>query len=212
MWRQASPPVTTSEKTGTEHMLKIVLSYLAYAIAATFTPGPNTLLSFHAVSSKGWKQSRPILLGIFLGIYLMLVLAAVFSYAIGMSIPGSIDVLKYIGAAYIVYLSFKIFHSRLGNGNSDGLGFGAGFLLELVNAKLFLYGVTVFCAYVLPAGTGPAGMFLHATILFLIAVAGNMLWAAAGGFLSGAIARHERLFDSAMAILLLWCAVKIVLS
>ena len=187
-------------------MFSVILSYLPYALVTAFTPGPNTILSFYTVSQKGWRQGKRAIFGIITAFLLVTTLCALFCYELDRYLPAATNVLKYIGIAYILWLAVHI--ARSGPDEKEGShgSFLQGFFLQFVNVKIYLYAITVYTGYVLPAGAGLGTLVLHG--VFLVAVAGVscFTWGAAGGLLQRFLSKHHKPFNYLMAAILVLCA------
>lgn len=190
-------------------LFSIILSYLPYTLVTAFTPGPNNIIALYAVSQNGWRKGKNTLIGIALGFLCVMLLCALFCYEMAKYVPSAAGVLKYVGAAYIVYLAVHVARSKPDNGEGSQVSFMKGFLLEFVNVKIILYAITVYTAYVMPYDTGLGILLIHAVMLTIIGLTGNLVWAAAGGVLQTFLNRYHRPFNIAMALVLLWCAVSL---
>ena len=85
-----------------------------------------------------------------------MVACALFCYELARYAPSAAGVLKYVGAAYILYLAVHVAMSKPDDGESRQMTFLKGFLLEFVNVKIILYAITVYTGYVIH-GPRPAG-------------------------------------------------------
>lgn len=188
-------------------MFSIILSYLPYGLVTAFTPGPNNFIALYAVSQNGWRKGKNVLLGIGLGFFCVMVLCALFCYELARYVPAVAGVMKYVGAAYIIWLAIHVARSKPAGGESKSMSFLKGFLLEFVNVKIILYAITVFTGYVLPHDARVHSLLLHALCITAIGMAGSVTWAAVGGIFQKFIAKHYRPFNMAMALILVWCAV-----
>ena len=77
---------------------------MIYAIINAFTPGPGNFLALNTVTNYGLKRGKPLFFGIFAGYYFVQTSCCVFVYALGSLLPQFLAVMKYIGAAYILWL------------------------------------------------------------------------------------------------------------
>ena len=187
-----------------------VLSYLPYAAVTAFTPGPNNLVALYAVGQNGWRRGRSALLGICAGFLAVMLLCALFCYELARYIPSVTGVLKYVGAAYILWLAVHVARSRPEEGGGQAVSFCGGALLQFANVKIILYAVTAYTGYVLPASDELPFLLAHAVCFTLVGMAGTLTWAAAGGFLQGVLNKYYRPFNLAMAAVLAACAVKLL--
>ncbi len=193
-------------------LFSIIASYLPYTLVTAFTPGPNNIVSLYAVSRNGWRKGKDILLGIAAGFLCVMVLCALFCYELQKYVPSVAGVLKYVGAAYIVWLAAHVAFGRPEEGGGMRISFWNGFFLEFVNVKIILYAVTVYTGYVLPYDAGLASLLVHAVCLTAVGVAGMIAWAAAGGAFQKFLGKHYRPFNIAMALILVYCAAALALD
>lgn len=190
-------------------LFSIIVSYLPYTLVTAFTPGPNNFISLYAVSQNGWRKGKNVLLGIAAGFLCVMVICALFCYELAKYVPSAAGILKYVGAAYILWLAIHIARSKPESGENRTMSFWQGFWLEFVNVKIILYAITVYTGYVLPYDTALLSLLIHAVCLTLIGVAGCLTWAAVGGMLQKFILKYYRPFNITMALILIWCAVSL---
>ncbi len=191
-------------------LFQIIASYLPYTLVTAFTPGPNNIIALYAVSQSGWRKGKSVLLGIAVGFLCVMTICAVFCYELARYVPSAAEVLKYVGAAYIVYLAIHVALSRPGDPEGRQMSFMKGFLLEFVNVKIILYSITVYTGYVLPYDKNLSALMIHAVMLTLFGVVGTLTWAAVGGAFQTFLTKYYRPFNIAMGLVLLWCAVTLV--
>ena len=192
-------------------MLDVILEYLPYALVTTTTPGPNNLMCLYAVSSEGWSGGRKLISGIFTGCTTLLISSILFCHQLNEYVPGLVKYLKYVGAAYIIWLALRIATSKPGKSQERAITFKSGLLLALTNTKMLLYFITIFTVYIIPSGANLYNLFVHGLIILSISVLTWFTWGAAGSLLQRVIAKYYRPFNILMGIILLWCAVKIVM-
>ncbi len=192
-------------------MLNVILSYLPYALITTFTPGPNNITSLYSVSLMGWRKGGRVILGIASGVAFLMLLCIFFCHELAKYIPGVVVYLKYIGAAYILWLAVHIAMSRPGESESHIMNFRSGFFLSVSNVKVILYFITLFTVYIIPSGAGLYEMLLHGAFIMASSAVSWCLWGAAGGLMQKFLARYYRPFNVIMGLLLAWCAVKIIM-
>ncbi|MBQ7214738.1 MAG: LysE family transporter [Synergistaceae bacterium] len=192
-------------------MLRVILSYLPYALITTFTPGPNNLMALYSVSHGGWRTGSRVILGIASGFVSLMVIVIAFCHELAEYAPELVKYLKYVGAAYILWLAVHIALSRPSESEGQMMTFGKGFALSLSNVKVILYLITIFTAYVIPSGAGFAQMCLHGVFIIALSTVSWALWGGVGGILQAFLAEYWRPFNIAMGIALLWCAWQIVM-
>ena len=68
----------------------------------------DELLALNTVTNYGYKKGKPLFFGIFAGYYVVQILCAIFVYGVNSLLPNVMEVMKYIGAAYILILSILV--------------------------------------------------------------------------------------------------------
>ena len=91
--------------------------------------------------------------------------------ALGELVPQIVPVAKYIGAAYVLYLAYKTLIRKTGSGTADAsrpLTCGNGLLLQFLNVKILMLGVTFYSGYILPYGFHPGRIVAFALVMALL--------------------------------------------
>lgn len=130
----------------------LLSAFWTYTLITAMTPGPNNILALSSATSHGFRQSTRVLAGMSLGFLIVMLLCAGISFSLAVIDPAAVHLLSWAGAAYIVWLAWKIATSPT---KEDGLqakpiSFWASFALQFVNVKIILYGVTALSTFVLP--------------------------------------------------------------
>lgn len=181
------------------------LSFLGAAILLTLAPGPDNMYILTKSLSAGPSQGVTLAMGLATGPlwHTLLVMAGVAAFI--QSSPASFMVLKYCGAAYLLYLSYGAFRSKgasikagdvVDKSESFALykrGFKRGFLMNASNPKVLLFFLAILPQFVQSNGflspslqIGLLGLTfsIQAAILFSIA-------AICAGQLKDTLIRHE---------------------
>ena len=110
-----------------------------------------------------WK---PLFFGIFAGYYVVQIICAIFVYGVNSLLPNVMGVMKYIGAAYILWLAIHIAFSKKTSENTEqSASFLKGFMLQFVNVKIYMFGVTALMGYVVGyMSSFPALLFFELVI------------------------------------------------
>ena len=138
-----------SRKGGNKMPFNILISFLIYCVINAFTPGPGNILALNTVANYGWKKGRPLFFGIFAGYYSVQIICALIVYGVSTFLPSVLGIMKYIGAAYILWLAIHIAISKLEIGSSDkSASFMKGFMLQFVHVKIYLFGITALTGYI----------------------------------------------------------------
>ena len=192
----------------------IWLSFFSYTVITALSPGPNNILAINATGNYGIKQRKNLLLGIYSGFFCVMVLCGVFSAALASFLPNVIVYMKYLGAIYISWLAYHVAVSKpveLTAGDNP-TSFFRGIMLQFVNVKIILWGITAFTGFVLPHYHSPIALFGFILLLSFIGDGATHIWAIAGVAFSGFLKRHWRTANISMAVLLLYSAIRLVLE
>lgn len=187
-------------------------AFIIFVLVTTFTPGPNNVSSANLAVLYGFRRTNHYRLGIFVGFALLMLLCAFLSNTIMQYFPPAEVYLRYIGAAYIVYLAIGTLKTSYQLDESaaavPSMPFVKGMLLQLLNPKVLVFGITVYSTY-LAARLNAAWMLpLSALLLAFTALCSTSLWALAGSTIGRFAARRPvRLaLNGVLSLLLLYSA------
>lgn len=190
-------------------------AFIPYVIMTSITPGPNNIMSMTNATKYGLKRSFPFNLGVLAGFVVVMAGCAAFSALLFDLIPSIEPVMLCIGAAYILWLAWTVWRDKP-HEEKKGLArtnsFAAGMLLQFVNVKVILYGITAMSSFILPVYKSFAAISLWAVVLAFIGFASTMLWALCGAAFERFFREHSKLLNAVMALLLVYCAVTMILD
>lgn len=182
------------------------------ACLTVWSPGPNNIMLLSNASKYGIRKNMKFMAGIWTGSMTLMTLSGLLCRTLSDMIPGIAPVMKYIGAAYLLYLAFQT-AKRQPPGEHDTdrePTYVAGIFLQLVNVKIIIYGLTMFSAFILPYVQQPSVLLVYAFYLMVLGAIGNLIWAFAGSILKRFYGAHYKIMNVIMALLLVWCAAKVV--
>lgn len=123
-----------------------VLSFLGVAVLLTLMPGPDNLFVLAQSISQGRKAGIATTLGLCSGLIVHVTAAALGISAIIYQSGVAFAIVKYAGAAYLLYLAWKSFRekeSRLTLNNQKSLNYRSlykkGILMNILNPKVSLF-------------------------------------------------------------------------
>ncbi len=130
-------------------------SFLVFAASQVGTPGPANMALLATGARYGLVAALPFVAGVILGKQLIIWPIGFGLMELGARAPGLFEALKWVSAAYICWLAWKIANLRLARdvANRAMPGFLAGLLVHPLNPKAWAMIATGFAAYVTP-GTG----------------------------------------------------------
>jgi cysteine/O-acetylserine efflux protein len=190
----------------------VYLELAAYACATTFSPGPNNILLLSSTSKFGFRKCLPLIYGIWTGLITVMLVCGFGCAALGELVPQIVPIAKYVGAAYILYLAYRTLLRKAGSaeGEVQPLKYVNGFLLQFLNVKIMMLGIAAYSGYILPYGFHAASTVAFAVIMAACAATGNLIWATMGSILFPLYKKYNKIINVVMALLLVWCAWKIV--
>ena len=159
---------------------------LTFALAGTFSPGPNNVMSGSLGIMYGYRRSLPFILGITCGFALVMLVCAVAATVLLDSFPAVEPLLKYVGAAYILWLAWTTWARRASFGKAVGAdvprahGFLGGFALQFVNPKAFIYGLIMYSTFLASLATNVVVLLVSAVVLAALGFTSCSTWALAG--------------------------------
>ena len=125
------------------------LPLLAYVFITTFTPGPNNISCASMGLNYGYKKTVPFMSGIFTGFALIMTVCALSSVTLLSMIPDCERIMAWIGALYITWLAYHTLKANysLSDGPQKPLGYFKGLLLQVLNPKVIIYGMTLYSTF-----------------------------------------------------------------
>jgi len=194
--------------------------FLIYSILVIITPGPNTILSMRNGIDYGFRRGIRFNYGHFAGFFAVMFLCLTVSKTLLSFLPQAKPVLLVLGIGYMLYQAWKCLTWKEIPDGEEGAADGGsggrnlviqGFLLQFINVKCLIFGISVFSNYVLTWGLPSYGQILVCLFLAVTAFACGILWLAAGSVLKRFFSRHRRILGIAMAAALVYCAVRMAL-
>ena len=182
------------------------------AALTVWSPGPNNILMLSTASKYGVKKNLKLMLGIWTGSLTLMCLCGLFCSTLGKIVPGIQPVMKYVGAAYILYLAWTTWKRKPPKDNETDKepSYVMGILLQFLNVKIMVYGLTMFSSFILPYENRILVLFFFAVYLMILGGIGNLIWAFAGNVLRRFYEKHYKLMNAVMALLLVWCALRVI--
>lgn len=154
-------------------MMSVYASLAAYIAAAsllTITPGLDTALVLRTAATEGGRRAAQAGLGIAVGCFAWATLVALGLGALLAASEIAYTVLRWVGAAYLVYVGFKMirrprrdFGLGMRTDPKPGAAFATGLLTNLLNPKVGVFYVTFLPQFVpRDVAVGPCILLLGA--------------------------------------------------
>lgn len=182
-------------------------AFFLFSVVAAVTPGPSNLLVTSTGAAVGVLRGLPCLGGVAVGMGLMMFLVA---FGVGSVILGSpviLQVIKWCGIAFLLWLSWKI--ASAGRTEASGkkvfVGFWQAAAFQWVNPKAWLVSAGAVATFLQAQAGGAFVQSLYFGLLFVLATLPScFLWLAFGAGLQRFLRteRAARIFNIAMGALL----------
>ncbi len=181
-------------------------NFFIYSVINAFTPGPGNILALNTVTNYGYKKGRPLFWGIFAGYYVVQMICAIFVFGVSTFLPDVLGIMKYIGAAYILWLAVHIAISRPDTDSVEkSASFLKGFLLQFVNVKIYLFGITALTGYITDFSASLWVLILFEFIIATIGTVATLTWVGMGVLIQKVYQQHYRVINVILALILLEC-------
>jgi threonine/homoserine/homoserine lactone efflux protein len=159
------------------------------------SPGPATLSLAAVGATSGISRGLPYYAGILAGL-LFAMLGAIAGLATVLARwPQAGLIIQSIGAAYILYVAWKIATApTVTEDASEDIrhpGFRDGFILNILNAKAYAVFFALFTQLLLPFDSANLAYAATAAVVFAVGIFVDIVWLLAGGFLQS-IFRNPR--------------------
>lgn len=154
------------------------LAFLSAAVLLNLSPGPDIAFILGQTLRSGRRHGFAAMLGVWSGAALHVVMAAAGLSAILATSAVAFSVVKWVGAAYLIWLGVKMLLSK-GDAfiSSDGgrdakvtSVYWQGVLVSALNPKVAIFFLAFLPQFVV-AGAGPVGaqLFLHGSLIIVVA-------------------------------------------
>lgn len=151
-------------------------------------------------------MTLPLFGGIFAGYYVVQMICAIFVFGVSTFLPDVLGIMKYIGAAYILWLAVHIAMSRPDADSAEkSASFLKGFLLQFVNVKIYLFGITALTGYITDFSASLWVLLLFEFVIATIGTVATLTWIGMGVLIQKVYQRHYRVINVILALTLLEC-------
>lgn len=186
---------------------ELLLAFIAFAFVTSVTPGPNNMMLLASGVNFGLRRSVPHMLGISLGFMVLVMAVGLGLGQVFERFPALYTILRYLGAAYLLYLAWKI--ARAGAPDSQGKQPGKPFsflqaaAFQWVNPKAWVMAIGAITTYT-PQDNFVANVLVIAALFALVNCPSVGIWTMAGSLLRNWLddPRVLRAFNLLMALLL----------
>ncbi|WGD54565.1 LysE family translocator [Bradyrhizobium sp. CB1650] len=186
----------------------LLYAFIIFAVVMFFTPGPNNIMLLSSGLTYGFRRTIPHIAGITIGFAFMVGAVGLGLGTVFLAYPILQTILKYAGAAYLIYLAAAIALSGPTKpGEESGRGpmtFWGAAMFQWINAKGWVIVIGTITAYAAIAQF-PVNIAIQTLISLLVGTVSTVVWALFGTALRPVLTseRLVRAFNILMAALLL---------
>ena len=184
----------------------VLAALILFTVVAGITPGPNNMMLMASGVNYGVRRTLPHLAGVVLGFAAMVALVGFGLDAIFRAAPWALPAMRWAGAAYLLWLAWKIAHSgAVKEGVSEGrpLGMLGAAALQWINPKGWVMAVSALTTYAVSADYATTVLVVALTCL-IVSIPCSGVWVLFGAGVRRALAdpHRARMFNWTMAALL----------
>jgi threonine/homoserine/homoserine lactone efflux protein len=185
----------------------LLLAFIVFAIVMFFTPGPNNIMVLSSGLTYGFRRTLPHIAGITIGFAFMVAAVGLGFGSIFIAYPVLQTILKYAGAAYLIYLAIAIALSgppKADEAGSRPMTFWGAAVFQWVNVKGWVMVIGTITAYAAIARF-PLNIAIQTVLCLLLGITSTVTWTLFGSALRPVLKseRAVRAFNVLMALLLL---------
>ena len=188
---------------------KLFFALISYYFVMFATPGPNNAMLTASGIKFGFYKTVPNIFGIPSGHGLQLALVCLGLGSLFTHFPILLDILRYVGAAYILYLSYKMFGSlniSSSEEKSRPLKYYEAILFQFVNPKAWVICITAVSLFYPEKENLFVGTLFMVIMSTIINIPSISIWA-----LGGSIIRNY-LSNKKVKIILEWILALLLLA
>ena len=207
-----------------DYSLSHWIAFLTAATLLNLSPGPDIAFILGHTIRSGMRSGFAALFGIWSGACLHVLMAAAGLSAILAASALAFSTIKWIGAAYLIWLGIQALRSKgdaawikeTGKALSSGRIYQQGILVSLLNPKVAIFFLAFLPQFVVE-GAGPvwAQLLLHGSLIIVVAAFIEPPLILLGGRLSEALRRNRSLglwLDRGLGTLFVALGVRLAIS
>ncbi|RJG28012.1 LysE family translocator [Massilia cavernae] len=197
--------------------------FVISGLLLSIMPGPDTLLIMARSASQGFKAGSAAALGTGAGVMVHVLAAALGMSAILATSATAFLVVKYVGAAYIIWMAIGLLRSKPRAAAATAAPplplrkiFGQGFLSNVLNPKVALFFLAFVPQFIDADAPNKALAFIVLGIIFNF---NSMLWCHALALFTARASASVKVgpkvamwFGRATGVLFIWLGIKLALS
>ena len=195
---------------------ELIATISVYYFVMYVTPGPNNSILTASGIKFGFIRSVPNIIGISSGHGIQLALVCFGLGSLFLQFPILLEILKYIGACYLLYLAWKMFGSlniSITDEKSSPLKYYEAILFQFVNPKAWVICITAVSLFYPEKENLIIGTLFLVIMSTIINLPSISMWAFGGSVIRHYLSNEKlkKIIEWLLAILLFGTAISIVL-
>ncbi len=199
-------------------------TFFTAAVLLNISPGPDMAFILGQTAKRGVRSGFSAMFGIWTGAFIHVIFAALGLSAILATSAVAFSAVKWIGAAYLIWLGIQALRSKGTNISVNGQAspkslmkvFKQGVLVAVLNPKVAVF-FLAFLPQFVEAGAAPisAQLFLHGTLIIVVAAFVEPPLILIGGKLTGHFSNNtqvSRWMDRGLGTLFIGLGIKLATS
>ncbi|WP_085904909.1 LysE family translocator [Kiloniella majae] len=160
--------------------MSIIIAMCTYALTMSISPGPVNVITMTSGLNHGVYRTIPFVAGATIGFTLLLFAIGLGAAELITLFPQTMQVIGYVGAAFMLYMAYKIAFSTgtISLEERSEPGFYQGMLLNILNPKAWIASISGVTAFT--AKGDVSSLFLFCALYFVICFIGVGTWAVVG--------------------------------
>jgi len=192
-------------------MLTYLISLILFGIAASFSPGPNNIMTSYTAFNFGIKKTIPTMLGVVIGWTTLIILLQLGSVIIFQKFQIIQTIIKVLGSFYLMYMAYKISFSAITNKRDDlkPVTFLNTFFFQFVNPKSIIVGLSAISIFIDVQNNYLRDSIILTTVYFFAAVGSQLTWCLIGKYMRKFATNQKFIknFNYTMSFLLIVCII-----
>lgn len=187
-----------------------------YYVIMFATPGPNNSILTASGIKFGFIKTIPNIFGIPTGHGIQLTLVCFGLGSLFLQFPYLLDILKYIGATYLLYLAWKMFGSlniQITENKSSPLRYYEAILFQFVNPKAWVICITAVSLFYPEKENIFVGTLFMVVMATIINIPSISMWAIGGSIIRRYLSNKKlkKTIEWFLALLLIGTAISIII-
>ena len=192
-------------------MYSQIIPLVLFAIAASFSPGPNNIVTSYTSFNFGFKKTIPTMLGVVLGWMTLVIFLQMGSGVIFKQFEELQIIIKIFGSIYLLYMAYKLSSSRTISGKSTTkpITFINTFFFQFINPKAIIYALLAISMFVDVKNNYLRDSLTLTAVFFLGAIGSQLTWCLIGKYLRkfATSKKFIKNFNYSMSFLLIVCVI-----